>query len=53
MCKPNFQKVVMNFNKHNRSIVPSELLDLYIDVAEECFPRLWRHMYNLRNAEAL
>ena len=49
MCRRMFAKVLVQMNDHNKPIIPIECFDTYVDLAEDCFPRLWRHLCGLRD----
>ena len=40
---------IVSWNDYNQLLIPLECFDVYVDIAERCIPRIWRHMCHLCN----
>jgi len=52
MCRCNFEKAILCFNDYSKLFIDMACVDVYVDLAERCMPRLWAHLCNLRNVTA-
>ena len=49
-CRRMFSETIVCFRDTNQPILPLESFDTFVEHFKICFPRLWKHMCNLRDA---